>query len=136
MEEALSLTIASSTLPPSTTRNGRPRGTASGPADPLVRPKQRQGRSAPHYSTPPSSPQGSQETEAQAQKPRRRHSREVLETIIVKLFQDENALGPRLKPDEEYVGSLLSKYGDVIFHNYRRENVSPDDPPPTPHLKI
>jgi hypothetical protein len=38
----------------------------------------------------------------------------VLEMITVKLFQDENAPRPRLKIDEEYVGSLVSKYGDVI----------------------
>jgi hypothetical protein len=81
-------------------------------------------------------PQGSQKTEAQARKPCRRRSKGVLETITVKLFQDENAPGPRLKTDEEYVGSLLSKYGDVISHNYRREKISPDDPPPTPRLKI
>jgi hypothetical protein len=60
----------------------------------------------------------------------------VLETITVKLFQDENVPGLRLKPDEEHVGSLLSKYGDVISRNYRREKISPDDPPPTPCLKI
>jgi hypothetical protein len=57
----------------------------------------------------------------------------VLEMVTVKLFQNDNAPGPRLKPDEEYVGSLLS---NVIFHNYRREKISPDDPPPMPCLKI
>jgi hypothetical protein len=54
------------------------------------------------------------------QKPLRQCSRAVLETITVKLFQDENAPGPKLKPDEKYVGSLINKYGDVISHNYRR----------------
>lgn len=66
----------------------------------------------------------------------RRRSREVLETITIKLFQDENTPGPRLKPDEEYMGSLLDKYGDIISHNYRRQKISPDDPPPQPRLKI
>ena len=53
-----------------------------------------------------------------------------IEAIVVRLFQDENASGPR-KPGEEYVHSLLNKDGYVISHEYRREKISPDDPPPT-----
>jgi len=53
-----------------------------------------------------------------------------IEVIDVCLFQDENAPGPRLNPGEEYVHSLLNKDGDVISHEYRREKISLDDPPP------
>ena len=59
-----------------------------------------------------------------------------IEVIDVCLFQDENAPGPRLKPGEEYVHSLLNKDGDVISHKCRREKISPDDPPQQPRLKI
>ena len=58
-----------------------------------------------------------------------------IEAIVVRLFQDENASGPR-KPGEEYVHSLLNKDGYVISHEYRREKVSPDDTPQQPRLKI
>ena len=58
-----------------------------------------------------------------------------IEAIVVRLFQDENASGPR-KPGEEYVHSLLNKDGYVISHEYRREKVSPDDTPQQPCLKI
>ena len=53
-----------------------------------------------------------------------------IEVIDVCLFQDENAPGPRLNPGEEYVHSLLNKDGEVISHEYRREKISLDDPPP------
>ena len=39
------------------------------------------------------------------------------------MFQDENAPWPRLKPDEEY-------------HDYRRNKISPDEPPLQPRLTI
>ena len=46
-----------------------------------------------------------------------------MEVFAVKLFQDEHAPGPRLKPDEEY-------------HDYRRNKISPDEPPLQPRLTI
>ena len=47
-----------------------------------------------------------------------RKAKKTIEMIADRLFQDENALDPRLKPGEEYVQSLLSKDGDVISHEY------------------
>jgi hypothetical protein len=52
------------------------------------------------------------------------------------LFQDENAPGPRLKPDEEYVHSWVTKEGRIISHDYRRNKISPDELPLQPHLTI
>ena len=65
-----------------------------------------------------------------------RKAKKTIEMIVVQLFQDENAPDPRLKPGEKYVHSLLSKDGDVISHEYRREKISPDEPPQQPRLKI
>ena len=59
-----------------------------------------------------------------------------MEVFAVKLFQDENALGPRLKPDEEYVHSWMTKEGRIISHDYRRNKISPDEPPLQPRLTI
>ena len=63
-------------------------------------------------------------------------SKKKLKVFAVKLFQDENALGPRLKPDEEYVHSWVTKEGRIISHDYRRNKISPDKPPLQPHLTI
>ena len=60
----------------------------------------------------------------------------MLEVFIIKLFQDENAPGPRLKPDEEYVHSWVTKEGRIINHDYRRNKISPDEPPLQPRLTI
>ena len=74
--------------------------------------------------------------EGRQRKPRIRHSKKKLEVYAVKLFEDENALGPRLKPDEEYVHSWITKEGRVISHDYRRNKISPDEPPLQPCLTI
>ena len=47
-----------------------------------------------------------------------RKAKKTIEMIVDRLFQDENAPDPRLKPGEQYVQSLLSKDGDVISHEY------------------
>ena len=52
------------------------------------------------------------------------------------MFQDENAPGPRLKPDEEYVHSWVTKEGRIISHDYRHNKISPDEPPLQPCLTI
>ena len=70
------------------------------------------------------------------EEPSEKKPRRKIELIVVRLFQDENAPGPRLNPGEEYVHSLLNKDGDVISHKCRREKISPDDPPQQPRLKI
>jgi hypothetical protein len=59
-----------------------------------------------------------------------------LEVFVVKLFQDENAPGPRLKPDKKYVHSWVTKEGHVISHDYRRNKISPDETPLQPRLTI
>jgi hypothetical protein len=59
-----------------------------------------------------------------------------LKVFAVKLFQDENAPRPRLKPDEEYVHSWITKEGRVISHDYRRNKISPDELPLQPRLTI
>ena len=59
-----------------------------------------------------------------------------MEVFAVKLFQDKNAPGPRLMPDEEYVHSWVTKEGQIISHDYRRSKVSPDEPPLQPRLTI
>ena len=59
-----------------------------------------------------------------------------MEVFAVKLFQDENAPGPRLKPDEEYVHSWVTKEGRIIIHDYRRNKISPDELPLQPRLTI
>jgi hypothetical protein len=60
----------------------------------------------------------------------------MLEVFAVKLFQDENAPGPRLKPNEEYVHSWVTKEGRVISHDYQRNKISPDEPPLQPRIMI
>ena len=50
-----------------------------------------------------------------------------LEVFAVKLFQDEDAPGPRLKLDEEYVHSWVTKEGRIISPDYWRNKISPDD---------
>jgi len=69
-------------------------------------------------------------------KPRNRPSKKKLEVFAIKLVQDENAPGPRLKPGEEYVHSWVTKEGRVISHKYRRDKISPNEPPLQPRLKI
>ena len=59
-----------------------------------------------------------------------------MEVFAVKLFQDEDAPGPRLKLDEEYVHSWVTKKGRIISHDYRRNKISPDEPPLQPRLTI
>ena len=59
-----------------------------------------------------------------------------LEVFAVKLFQDENAPRQRLKPDEEYVQSWVTKEGRVISHDYRRNKISPNEQPLQPRLTI
>ena len=63
-------------------------------------------------------------------------SKEKLEVFAVKLFQDENTPGPRLKPDEEYVHPWVTKEGRIISHDYRRNKISPNEPPLQPRLTI
>ena len=65
-----------------------------------------------------------------------RSSKKKLEVFAVKLFQDEHAPRPRLKPDEEYVHSWVTKEGRIISHDYRRNKISPDEPPLQPRLTI
>ena len=69
-------------------------------------------------------------------KPQNRPSKKKLEVFAIKLVQDENAPGPRLKPGEEYVHSWVTKEGRVISHEYRCNKKSPDEPPLQPRLKI
>ena len=59
-----------------------------------------------------------------------------MEVFAVKLVQDEDAPGPRLKPGEEYVHSWVTKEGCVISHEYRCNKISLDEPPLQPHLQI
>ena len=61
-------------------------------------------------------------------KPQNRPSKKKLEVFTIKLFQDENAPDPRLKPGEKYVHSWVTKEGRVISHDYRRNKISPDEP--------
>lgn len=68
-------------------------------------------------------------------KPQQAAPVEILESVRVMLFQDKDAPGPN-KPNERYEGSLLNKYRDIICHDYKREKISPDDPPLQPRLKI
>ena len=56
-----------------------------------------------------------------------RSSKKKLEVFAVKLFQDKNAPGPRLKPDEEYVHSWMTKEGWIISHDYWRNKISPNE---------
>ena len=84
----------------------------------------------------PSSPGGTPLGENPHHKPRRRMSKKKLEVLAVKLVQDQSTLGPRLKPDKEYVHSWVAKGGDIISHDYRRNKISPDDPSPHPRLTI
>ena len=81
-------------------------------------------------------PGGTPIAEGRHSKPRNRPSKKKLEVFIVKLFQDENAPGPRLKPDEEYVHSWVTKKGRIISHDYRHNKISPDEPPLQPRLTI
>ena len=74
--------------------------------------------------------------EGRRRKPRNRPSKEKLEVFAVKLFQDENAPGLRLKPDEEYVHLWVTKEGRIISHDYRHNKISPDEPPLQPRLTI
>ena len=74
--------------------------------------------------------------EGQCRKPRNRPLKKKLEVFAIKLFQDENAPGPRLKPGEEYVHSWVIKEACIISHNYRRNKISPDEPPLQPRLTI
>ena len=59
-----------------------------------------------------------------------------LEVFAVKLYQDPDAPGPRLRPGEEYTHSWVNKDGNVISHNYQRDKKSPDDLLPMPRHKI
>ena len=52
------------------------------------------------------------------------------------MFQNEIAPGLRLKPDEEYVHSWVTKEGRIISHDYWCNKISPDEPPLQPHLTI
>lgn len=103
MEEAHSVTMAPHTLTPRATRNRRPRGARAGSAEPKA------GLLSPRFSVCKSSPRGDLREEDRGQKLCIRRSKEVLDTITIKLFQDKNTPGPRLKLDEEYVGSLIKK---------------------------
>ena len=62
-------------------------------------------RSAPGFSGGSPSPGGTPLAEGRRNKPWNRPSKKKLEVFAVKLFQDKNAPGLRLKPDEEYVHS-------------------------------
>lgn len=136
MEGAHSITMVHHTAARGRTHSGRLRSATPGLVEPGGRLNQRRGRSAPRSGSRRSSPGGELGREAQGQKQQRRCSQAVLETITVRLFQDEDNLGPRLKPDEEYVSSLINMFGDVIRHDYKREKISPDNLPPQAHLKI
>ena len=82
------------------------------------------------------SPSGALPYEVRRSKPRNRPSKKKLEDFAIKLFQDENAPGPRLKPDEEYVHSWVTKEDRVISHDYRCNKISPDEPSLQPRLTI
>ena len=74
--------------------------------------------------------------EVRQSKSRNRPSKKKLEVFAVILFQDENTPGPRLKPDEEYVHSWVTKEGQIISHDYRCNKITPDEPPLQPRLTI
>ena len=82
------------------------------------------------------SPGGTPPAERRHSKPQNRPSKKKLKVFAVKLFQDENAPGPRLKPDEEYVHSWVTKEGRIISPDYQRNKISPDEPPLQPRLTI
>jgi hypothetical protein len=135
-EEAFSVTTTSPTTPRSTPRRKDPRGARGRSADHPGRPTCPRARSAPGFSSGSPSPGGVLPAEVRRSKPRNRPSKKKLEVFTVKLFQDENAPRPRLKPDEEYVHSWVTKECRIISHNYRRNKISPDEPPLQPHLTI
>jgi hypothetical protein len=104
-EEAFSVAMTSPATPRSTPRRRDPRGARGRSADHPGRPTSPRARSAPGFSGGSPSPGGTPPAEGQHNKPWNRPSKKKLEVFAVKLFQDENAPGPRLKPDEEYVHS-------------------------------
>jgi len=135
-EEAFSVTATSPATPRSTPRRKDPRGARGRSADHPSRPTSPRARSSPGFSGGSPSPGGVLPAEVRRSKPQNKPSKKKLEVFAVKLFQDENAPGPRLKPDEEYVHSWVTKEGRIISHDYRRNKISPDEPPLQPRLTI
>ena len=135
-EEAFLVTATSPATHRSTPRRKDPRGARGRSADHLGRPTSPRARSAPGFSGGSPSPGGVLPAEIRRGKPQNRPSKKELEVFAVKLFQDENAPRPRLKPDEEYVHSWVTKEGRIISHDYRRNKISPDEPPLQPRLTI
>jgi len=135
-EEAFSVTATSPATPRSTPRRKDPRGARGRSADHLGWPTSPRARLAPGFSGGSPSLDGVLPAKVRRRKPRNRPSKKKLEVFVVKLFQDKNAPGPRLKPDEEYVHSWVTKEGRIISHDYRRSKVSPDEPPLQPRLTI
>jgi hypothetical protein len=128
-EEIFSVSTTSPATPRSTPRRRDPRDAKGRSADHPGRPTSPHARSAPGFSGGSPSPGGTSPAEGQRSKPRNRPSKKKLEVFVVKLFQYENAHEPRLKPDEEYVHSWVTKEGQIISHDYRRNKISPDEPP-------
>jgi len=135
-EKAFLVTATSPATPRSIPRRKDPRGARGRSADHLGRPTSPRAHSAPGSSGGSPSPGGALPDEVWRSKPRNRPSKKKLEVFAVKLFQDENAPGPRLKPDEEYVHSWMTKEGRIISHDYRRNKISPDELPLQPRLTI
>ena len=125
-EKVYSVTTTSPATTRSTPRRRKPRGARGRSADHDGRPSTPHSRSAPSSSGRSSSPGGTPLREDSSRKPQKRASKKKLEVFAVKLFQDENAPGPRLKPGEEYVHSWVTKDGDIISHDYRHNKISPD----------
>ena len=135
-EEAFSVTATSPIMPRSNPRRKGPRDARGRSADHPGRPTSPRARSAPGFSGGSPSPGGALLDEVRRSKPRNRSSKKKLEVFAVKLFQDENVPGQRLKPDEEYVHSWMTKEGRIISHDYQRNKISPDELPLQPRLTI
>ena len=115
-EEIFSVSTTLPAMPQSTPRRNGPSDAKGRSADHLGRPTSPRACSALGFSGGSPSPGGALPVEVRRSKPRNRPSKKKLEVFAVKLFQDENALGPRLKPDEEYVHSWVTKEGRIISH--------------------
>jgi len=117
LQEVFSVSATSPAMPRSTPRRREPRGTRGRSADHGGWPTAPRAHSAPGFSGGSPSPDEAPPMEGRQRKPRNRPSKKKLEVFAVKLFQDENAPRPRLKPDEEYVHSWITKEGRVISHD-------------------
>ena len=55
--------------------------------------------------------------ETSPRKPQKGMSKKKLEVFAIKLFQDKDSLGLRLKLGEEYLHSWVTKDGNIISHD-------------------